>query len=134
PSPSITATSCSARAPFIYLEAQVLLLRHSLPVPCAEFSQRFRGTKTRLEKLLSLTHTSHHHHPAAAAALSTKMSSSKDRVDRPEDDVDENDMLDADEAAEEIVNEGDDVAMDSDDDEAVELVLQNDSIAYFDLP
>ncbi|KAL3965111.1 hypothetical protein ACCO45_002115 [Purpureocillium lilacinum] len=59
------------------------------------------------------------------------MSSSKDRVDRPEDDVDENDMLDADEAAEEIVNEGDDVAMDSDDDEAVELVLQNDSIAYF---
>ncbi|GJN76982.1 hypothetical protein PLIIFM63780_000470 [Purpureocillium lilacinum] len=62
------------------------------------------------------------------------MSSSKDRVDRPEDDVDENDMLDADEAAEEIVNEGDDVAMDSDDDEAVELVLQNDSIAYFDLP
>ncbi|KAJ6446884.1 ribosome biogenesis protein Sqt1 [Purpureocillium lavendulum] len=61
------------------------------------------------------------------------MSSSKDHVDRPEDDVDENDMLDADEAAEEIVNEGDDVAMDSDD-EAEELVLQNDSIAYFDLP
>jgi ribosome assembly protein SQT1 len=41
------------------------------------------------------------------------------------------DMLDADDAAEEII-QGDDVAMDSDEDE--EVILQNDSIAYFDIP
>lgn len=40
------------------------------------------------------------------------------------------DLLDADDAAEEI--QADDAAMDSDED--VELTLQNDSIAYFDLP
>jgi ribosome assembly protein SQT1 len=49
--------------------------------------------------------------------------------DRPEDDMDE--VLDADDAAEEIAQD-DDLAMDSDEDE--ELILQNDSIAYFDTP
>lgn len=50
-----------------------------------------------------------------------------------EDDMDDmGDMLDADDAAEEIIQGDDDVAMDSDEDE--ELILQNDSIAYFDIP
>lgn len=64
------------------------------------------------------------------------MSSSKDNVDRPDEDLDETEMLAADDAAEEIVaDEGDDVAMDSDnEDEELELVLHNDSIAYFDQP
>ncbi|KAG5929202.1 hypothetical protein E4U42_006803, partial [Claviceps africana] len=69
------------------------------------------------------------------------MSSSK----HPEDVQDVDGMLAADDAAEEIENDGDDdIAMDSDaedeqqqpqeDDEQEELLLQNDSIAYFDLP
>ncbi|KAM4065391.1 ribosome biogenesis protein Sqt1 [Hirsutella rhossiliensis] len=64
------------------------------------------------------------------------MSSAKDRVPRPgeheEEDMDE--MLAADDAAEEVAeaNDDGDVAMDSDNEE--EVVLQNDSIAYFDLP
>lgn len=59
------------------------------------------------------------------------MSTSKDPRDRedPRDD-DMDDLLDADDAAEEVA-EGDDLAMDSDNEE---LTLQNDSIAYFDLP
>lgn len=58
------------------------------------------------------------------------MSSSKnDNVQNPpEDDLDE--LLDADDAAEEI-DDGEDLAMDSDNEE---LILQNDSIAFFDLP
>ncbi|KAH7316661.1 WD40-repeat-containing domain protein [Stachybotrys elegans] len=53
------------------------------------------------------------------------MSSSKNH---PEEDLD--DMLDADDAAEEIVDgETDDIAMDSDNEE---LILHNDSIAFFD--
>ncbi|KJZ72517.1 hypothetical protein HIM_08041 [Hirsutella minnesotensis 3608] len=57
-------------------------------------------------------------------------SSAKDNKVHDEEDLDE--MLAADDAAEEIVeNEDDDIAMDSDNEE---LVLQNDSIAYFDLP
>ncbi|KAG5999634.1 hypothetical protein E4U43_001946 [Claviceps pusilla] len=62
------------------------------------------------------------------------MSSSK----HPEDVEDVDDMLATDDAAEEIENEGDDdVAMDSDGEdehEQEEVLLQNDSIAYFDLP
>ncbi|KAI9172328.1 ribosome biogenesis protein Sqt1 [Paramyrothecium foliicola] len=59
------------------------------------------------------------------------MSSSKNDNPQnpPEEDLD--DLLDADDAAEEV-EEGDDLAMDSDNDE--ELILQNDSIAFFDLP
>lgn len=54
------------------------------------------------------------------------------------DDDDLNDLLDADDAAEEVPTndgqgEGEDASMDSDD-EAEELELHNDSIAYFDLP
>ena len=46
----------------------------------------------------------------------------------------EDELLAADDAAEEIIEqENDDVAMDSDDDQE-EVVLQNDSIAYFDEP
>ncbi|UNI13741.1 60S ribosomal subunit assembly or modification protein [Purpureocillium takamizusanense] len=105
----------------------------SLPCPPASCAGQIdsvpRGRKPRTGTKHPPAPTTTPYLPTAAAA----MSSSKDHVDRPEDDVDENDMLDADEAAEEIVNEGDDVAMDSDD-EAEELVLQNDSIAYFDLP
>lgn len=48
-------------------------------------------------------------------------------------DIEDNDLLDADEAAEEI-EQGDDLAMDSDDEENQEVLLQNDSIAYFDQP
>ncbi|KAL6857796.1 60S ribosomal subunit assembly or modification protein [Amphichorda felina] len=48
-----------------------------------------------------------------------------------EEDLD--DMLAADDAAEEFVQEDGDVAMDSDE-EGEEVVLHNDSIAYFDLP
>lgn len=61
------------------------------------------------------------------------MSSSKQpsHEEPREDDVD--DMLDADDAAEEITGGDDDVAMDSDD-ENEEVILQNDSIAFFDLP
>lgn len=67
------------------------------------------------------------------------MSSSKQpqqdpsREDPRDDDLD--DMLDADDAEEEIADEGD-VAMDSDDegDDREEIILQNDSIAFFDLP
>lgn len=47
----------------------------------------------------------------------------------------DDDLLDVEDAAEEIENSGDDIAMDSDaEDEEEEVVLQNDSIAYFDLP
>lgn len=54
-------------------------------------------------------------------------------------DVDDQDLLDADEAAEEILqDDNEDAAMDSDSDlgqgEEEELNLQNDSIAYFDTP
>lgn len=55
------------------------------------------------------------------------MSSSKHPEENPEEDMD---VLDADDA-EEVIEEGDDLAMDSDNEE---LVLNNDSIAYFDLP
>lgn len=48
---------------------------------------------------------------------------------RPEDEMDD-DLLDAEEVGEEVANE-DDLAMDSDNEE---LILQNDSIAFFDLP
>ncbi|KAG5980998.1 hypothetical protein E4U55_003416 [Claviceps digitariae] len=63
------------------------------------------------------------------------MSSSK----HPEDVQDIDEMLAADDAAEEIENEGDDddIIMDSDaedEHEQEEVLLQNDSIAYFDLP
>ena len=51
-------------------------------------------------------------------------------AERPEDDME--DVLDADEAEEEVAQD-EDLAMDSDEDDE-ELVLQNDSIAYFDLP
>ncbi|GAB0134807.1 hypothetical protein EsDP_00003163 [Epichloe bromicola] len=51
----------------------------------------------------------------------------------PEEDIDE--LLAADDAAEEIENEAEDIAMDSDaEDDQEEVVLHNDSIAYFDLP
>ncbi|EFY96125.2 ribosome biogenesis protein Sqt1 [Metarhizium robertsii ARSEF 23] len=47
----------------------------------------------------------------------------------------DDDLLDVEDAAEEIENSGDDIAMDSDaEDEEEEVLLQNDSIAYFDLP
>ncbi|KAG8407382.1 60S ribosomal subunit assembly or modification protein [Metarhizium acridum] len=47
----------------------------------------------------------------------------------------DDDLLDVEDAAEEIENSGDDIPMDSDaEDEEEEVVLQNDSIAYFDLP
>ncbi|KOS21253.1 putative WD repeat-containing protein [Escovopsis weberi] len=49
-----------------------------------------------------------------------------------QDDMDHDNLLDAEDVAEEILQGEDDVAMDSDGDD--ELVLQNDSIAYFDLP
>jgi ribosome assembly protein SQT1 len=52
--------------------------------------------------------------------------------DHPEPDMD--DLLDADDAAEEFENDGEDIAMDSDGEGEEELVLQNDSIAYFDVP
>ncbi|KAI5467867.1 WD40-repeat-containing domain protein [Mariannaea sp. PMI_226] len=58
------------------------------------------------------------------------MSSSRDN--QPIDEVNDEDLLNADDAAEEII-EGDDIAMDSDNEE-LELNLQNDSIAYFDIP
>ncbi|UKZ82446.1 hypothetical protein TrVFT333_010235 [Trichoderma virens FT-333] len=48
---------------------------------------------------------------------------------RPEDEIDD-DLLDAEDVGEEVAND-DDLAMDSDNEE---LVLQNDSIAFFDLP
>ncbi|CAF9905187.1 MAG: hypothetical protein GOMPHAMPRED_003070 [Gomphillus americanus] len=60
--------------------------------------------------------------------------------DRPEDEdiVDEHDMLDADEAGEEIIPEDEDNPMDSDPEDAtagddVEIQVQNDSIGHFDL-
>lgn len=61
------------------------------------------------------------------------MSSAEDKVPRREEreDSDMDEMLAADDAAEEVA-ETNDVAMDSDNEE--EVVLQNDSIAYFDLP
>ncbi|KHO01388.1 60S ribosome biogenesis protein Sqt1 [Metarhizium album ARSEF 1941] len=53
----------------------------------------------------------------------------------------DDDLLDLEDAAEEIENSADDIAMDSDaedeggeEDEDEEVLLQNDSIAYFDLP
>ncbi|KJK87898.1 hypothetical protein H633G_08235, partial [Metarhizium anisopliae BRIP 53284] len=46
----------------------------------------------------------------------------------------DDDLLDVEDAAEEIENSGDDIAMDSDAEDEEEVVLQNDSIAYFDLP
>ncbi|KAK2593938.1 60S ribosomal subunit assembly or modification protein [Conoideocrella luteorostrata] len=52
-----------------------------------------------------------------------------------EEDLDE--MLAVDDAAEEIDNDGGDIAMDSDgegEEEGEEVLLQNDSIAYFDVP
>ena len=49
-----------------------------------------------------------------------------------QDEVDDDEFLDADEAAEEVAPDDDDVPMDSDADE--EINLQNDSIAYFDIP
>ncbi|OAQ67297.1 ribosome biogenesis protein Sqt1 [Pochonia chlamydosporia 170] len=52
-------------------------------------------------------------------------------ANHPEEDID--DLLDAEDAAEEIENDEQDIAMDSDAEEE-ELILQNDSIAYFDLP
>ncbi|KYK60958.1 uncharacterized protein DCS_02098 [Drechmeria coniospora] len=57
----------------------------------------------------------------------------RDNVERPDEDLE--DMLAADEADEIIDSKADDVAMDSDDDDArEELILHNDSIAYFDEP
>lgn len=47
---------------------------------------------------------------------------------------DMDDLLDVDDAAEEIENENDDIAMDSDGEDQEEVLLQNDSIAYFDIP
>lgn len=64
------------------------------------------------------------------------MSSSnpRDPRDPPQDnEEDDLDVLAAEDAAEEII-EGDDLAMDSDNDDNEELLLQNDSIAYFDHP
>ncbi|KAI5867545.1 WD40 repeat-like protein [Durotheca rogersii] len=50
-----------------------------------------------------------------------------------QDDLDDTpELLDADDALEEIVDTEGDVAMDSDDDEPEEINLQNDSVAYFD--
>ncbi|KAK7418634.1 60S ribosomal subunit assembly or modification protein [Neonectria punicea] len=61
-------------------------------------------------------------------------SNPRDARDPPVDDVEDiDDMLDPDEVAEEIP-EGDDLAMDSDNDDEEELNLENDSIAYFDIP
>ncbi|PNY22994.1 Set1 complex component spp1 [Tolypocladium capitatum] len=73
--------------------------------------------------------------PAIAKRTIAAMSSPRDDVDVPED-LDENEMLAADDAAEEIVaDDADDVAMDSDNEDGeLELILHNDSIAYFDQP
>lgn len=61
-----------------------------------------------------------------------------DPRDKNEQIEDDNDLLDADDAAEEVVADGEDVPMDSDDEgegaEQQEILLQNDAIAYFDLP
>lgn len=54
-------------------------------------------------------------------------------ADQRDRDDDMDDMLGADDAAEEI-EQGDDIAMDSDDDGEEEVLLQNDSIAFFDEP
>lgn len=65
--------------------------------------------------------------------MSSKQQQDPSREDTRDEDLD--DMLDADDAAEEIADEGD-VAMDSDDEgeDREEIILQNDSIAFFDLP
>lgn len=55
------------------------------------------------------------------------MSGQPDEEHHPEEDVE---ILAADDAAEEIINDDDDMAMDSDE----EIVLHNDSIAYFEEP
>ncbi|KAI4864389.1 WD40 repeat-like protein [Hypoxylon rubiginosum] len=50
-----------------------------------------------------------------------------------QDDIDDApELLDEDDALEEVVDGEGDIAMDSDDDEREEIILQNDSIAYFD--